>query len=80
MVIENFKPDCYSQIYDRLHTKGRMLPTGLIFVDSWANAKQNICFQLMQTHHPELFKQWISQWEDLIDFKIYPIEFNTNEL
>lgn len=80
MVIENFKPDCYSKIYDRLSKKGRMLPNGLFYINSWANAEYNMCFQLMQTNQPDLFEQWTSQWDDLMDFKIYPIDFNTDEL
>ncbi len=35
MVIETFFPDCKSKIYDRFHAKGRMLPDGLMYLNSW---------------------------------------------
>ncbi|MEJ0088818.1 MAG: DUF3303 family protein [Limisphaerales bacterium] len=35
MVIETFLPECKEKIYERFHAQGRMLPTGLIYLDSW---------------------------------------------
>ena len=35
MVIEIFMPGCKAKVYERLHQKGRMLPEGLVYIDSW---------------------------------------------
>jgi len=47
MVIEHFFPGCKDAIYERFHTKGRMLPEGLEYVDSWPTKEGDKCFQLM---------------------------------
>ena len=35
MVIENFKPGMTDQVYARFREKGRMLPDGVRYLDSW---------------------------------------------
>ena len=74
MIIEKYKPGCFEAIYERYNLKGRMLPKGLHYLNSWINKDNNICFQLMESNNPELFSKWLSNWEDLIDFEIYPID------
>ena len=74
MVIEKYKPGSFEAIYERHNLKGRMLPKGLHYLNSWINKDNNICFQLMESNNPELFSKWFSNWEDLIDFEIYPID------
>ena len=73
MIIENYKSGCFEAIYERYHLKGRMLPDGLYYLNSWVSKENNKCFQLMETNNPELFSIWFSYWEDLMDFEIYPI-------
>ena len=75
MVIEKFKEGALDAIYERFKTYGRQLPDGLYYIDSWLSAgtDADICFQLMATENPDLFKQWTSHWDDLTDFTIYPI-------
>jgi len=74
MVVEKFKPDSYDKVYTRFNSKGRMLPEGLFYLHSWVNKEKNICFQLMETNHENLFKIWMDQWKDLTDFEIFPID------
>ncbi len=74
MVVEYFKPNCFDKVYLRFQAKGRMIPDGLHYIDSWINQNQNICFQLMETNNEELFKVWTDNWKDLIDFEITPID------
>lgn len=74
MVVEKFKPGCFEKIYQRFDEKGRMLPVGLHYLNSWVNEKENICFQLMETNDEHLFQPWIEQWKDLTDFEIFPID------
>jgi len=65
MVIETFLPGRKSDVYERFHQKGRMLPDGLIYVDSWLEKDGNRCFQLMETNNPALFNVWFEHWKDL---------------
>ncbi len=73
MVIEKFKNHSARQVYRRAQEKGRMLPEGLHYVDSWVASNFNYCFQLMETENPRLFDNWIVQWEDLVDFEVIPV-------
>jgi hypothetical protein len=74
MVIETFAPGKRDLVYERFREKGRMLPEGLFYINSWVEAKGDRCFQLMETANPELFRAWTSAWEDLVTFEIVPLE------
>jgi len=74
IVIEKYKPGCFEAVYERYNLKGRMLPEGLHYLNSWVSKDKNICFQLMESNYLELFSKWFRTWEDLIDFEIYPID------
>ena len=74
MVIENFRPDKTDAVYKRFNDKGRMLPDGLQYLNSWRSIDGQKCFQLMEADKIELFDAWISHWNDLIDFEIIPVE------
>jgi hypothetical protein len=73
MVIETFRCGDPEPVYARFHAKGRMLPDGLLYVDSWLAADGQRCFQLMETCEPALFDEWIGRWSDLMDFEIIPL-------
>jgi hypothetical protein len=73
MVIEHFKNRDPAPIYARFRARGRMMPDGLSYVDSWIEATYDRCFQVMETDDPELFRTWTSQWDDLMDFEIIPV-------
>jgi hypothetical protein len=73
MVIETFKPGCKDHVYERFHKKGRMLPEGLAYLNSWLEKDGDRCFQLMETDNPSLFQQWIQGWHDLVRFEIIEI-------
>jgi hypothetical protein len=70
MVIETFVPGGKVKIYERFHQKGRMLPVGLTYIDSWLTADGERCFQLMETDDRALFAVWTEQWSDLVEFEI----------
>ena len=73
MVIERFKNGDTKLVYRRYQQKGRMLPEGLSYVESWVTADLGRCFQLMQCDEPRLFEQWVNEWQDLVDFEIIPV-------
>lgn len=70
MVIETFLPGCKDKIYERFHQKGRMLPEGLTYVNSWLEKDGARCFQLMETDDPSLFQAWLDEWKDLVAMEI----------
>jgi Protein of unknown function (DUF3303) len=74
MVIESFRPDGKELIYERFRQKGRMLPDGLRYIDSWLEKDGDRCFQLMETDSPELFEQWTAAWNDLVSFEVIELE------
>jgi Protein of unknown function (DUF3303) len=73
MVIERFKNRDAVPVYRRNLERGRMMPEGLRYVDSWVEPTYNRCFQLMECEDRELFQQWTVHWEDLVDFEIVPV-------
>jgi hypothetical protein len=73
MVVERYKPGAAVEIYRRAQQRGRLLPDGLEYLDSWVDLDFKTCFQLMRTENEELFQQWVSQWQDLVDFEIVPV-------
>ena len=73
MVIETFGPGCQPEIYKRFHARGRMLPDGLAYLNSWLEKDGARCFQLMETNDPSLFGVWIEQWKDLVSFEVIEI-------
>ena len=73
MVIETFLPGCKEKIYKRFHAQGRMLPEGLMYVNSWLEKDGDRCFQLMETDDQSLFNVWIEKWKDLTAFEVVEI-------
>jgi hypothetical protein len=71
IVIERFKDA--KAVYRRVREKGRMLPKGLKYVESWVETNYNRCFQLMECEDASLFQTWVIQWQDLVDFEIVPV-------
>lgn len=73
MVVEHYTrgPE---PVYARAAERGRMLPDGLRYLDSWVEAGTlDMCFQLMETDNPGLFDVWTDFWTDLVAFEIYPV-------
>ena len=56
MVIEQFNDGAAPEIYRRARDRGRQLPPGLEYVDSWVDLEYRRCFQLMSTEDPALFE------------------------
>lgn len=73
MVVEHIRPGGLEAVYERYRGRGRMLPDGLVFVDSWLVADGRRCFQLMRTDDYRLFAAWTARCSDLIDFEIVPL-------
>lgn len=70
MVIERFRNRDALSVYRRFRERGRMMPDGLRYLESWTEANFERCFQLMECDDPELLEQWTRHWEDLVEFEI----------
>jgi len=70
MVIESFAAGRLNDVYERFHSKGRMLPEGLHYIESWLSKDGRRCFQLMETEDPSLFGVWEKSWQDLVEFEV----------
>ena len=73
MVIEHFNPGAAPEIYRRARERGRQMPAGLEYIDSWVDLEFSRCFQLMRTDNAALFDAWIRAWSDLVRFEVIPV-------
>ena len=73
MVIEHFQPGKVKELYRRLDEKGRILPEGVKYINSWINEDITICFQVMESDSIDKLHEWISNWNDLVDFEVIPV-------
>ena len=73
MVIERFRDGDAAAVYRRFRERGRMLPDGLRYVESWTEADFGRCFQLMECEDPRLIEEWAARWEDLVEFEVTPV-------
>lgn len=72
MVVETFRQGA-APVYERAEKKGRMLPPGLTYVESWVDEGLGRCFQLMETDDPSLLDDWTKRWADLVEFEVVPV-------
>ena len=73
MVVERFRPNCMAAAYERFEAQGRLLPDGLVYVESWLAPNAEICFQLMQADNASQFAEWFARWNDLVEFELHEI-------
>ena len=73
MVIERFRGGDAAAVYRRFRERGRMLPDGLRYLESWTEVNFGRCFQLMECDDPRLFDEWTARWQDLVEFEVTPV-------
>jgi Protein of unknown function (DUF3303) len=73
MIIENFKNRNPVPVYRRFRQQGRLAPDGLQYVSSWVDEKLERCFQLMEAPDISYINEWIANWNDIVDFEVYPV-------
>jgi hypothetical protein len=73
MVIEKFHRERTLEMYKRFDERGRMLPEGVQYVNSWINEEVTICYQVMESPSREKILEWIGHWQDLVDFEVIPV-------
>jgi hypothetical protein len=74
MIIETFRDQDALPAYRRLKERGRGLPGGLTYVDSWVEASFGRCFQLMECDDLSLLQRWILGWHGAgVSFEVVPV-------
>lgn len=73
MVIERYHEGKAKMLYQRFSEKGRMMPEGVQYINSWINEEVTVCYQLMESDSIEGLQQWISNWSDIVDFEVIPV-------
>jgi hypothetical protein len=73
MIIERFKDQDPIPVYRRFRDRGRLAPEGLEYITSWVDEKLETCFQVMETVDRKLLDEWISNWNDIVEFEVYPV-------
>lgn len=73
MVIEHFG-EREEEIGERFRRKGRMLPDGVVYIDSWIDGAGKRCFQLMEAPDRAALDRWIDRWSDLVRFEVTPVK------
>ncbi len=58
MVIETFYSNKVKQLYERFTKKGRQLPEGVNYINSWIDKDIKICYQLMESEKEEKILEW----------------------
>lgn len=78
MIIEHFHANKIRELYDRFDKKGRMLPQGVHYIDSWIDENVEVCYQLMESSSLEKIEEWVNDWKEYADFQIIPV-INSSE-
>lgn len=73
MIIEKFHPGKLKEMYQRFDEKGRMLPKGVIYINSWIDENITTCYQVMESDSMEKLHKWTENWKDIVDFEIIPV-------
>ncbi len=71
MVIEHYKNK--EEVYRRFREKGRMMPEGVRYVNSWVAEDGNTCYQINEARSEALLQEWASNWNDVTDFEWIPV-------
>jgi len=73
MIIEHFRDGDARPVYGRFRDRGRLAPEGLEYVDSWVTDDLKVCYQVMRCDERALLDEWISHWNDIVDFEVIPV-------
>jgi hypothetical protein len=73
MIIENFKDRDPVPVYRRFRDHGRLAPEGLNYISSWVDENLERCFQLMEAADRKYLDEWIGNWDDVVEFEVYPV-------
>ena len=74
MIVESFKDQDAVPAYERFMKRGRSIPDGLRYIDSWVEPNFARCFQLMECDSLGPLQQWLLSWRGAgVSFEIVPV-------
>ncbi len=73
LVIENFRNHDPVPVYRRFLERGRLAPEGLEYIGSWITDDFSRCYQVMECADRSLLDAWLANWQDLIEFEVFPV-------
>ena len=73
MVVEKYRDGDPKPVYRRFREKGRMAPDGVRYVSSWVTTDFERCYQVMDCDDRAFLDEWISKWNDLVEFEVIPV-------
>lgn len=74
MIIEHFERNDMLPVSQRFQERGRGMPEGLRYLNSWIEPNFARCFQLMECDDLRLLQQWVLHWRDTgVTFEIIPV-------
>ena len=73
MVLEFFRNQDPVPVYRRFRDRGRLAPEGVRYISSWVTEDLERCFQVMDADSRELLDEWLANWNDLVEFEVYPV-------
>ena len=73
MIIERFRGGDPQPVYRRFRDRGRLAPEGLTYVTSWVTGDLTRCYQVMECDDRRLLEEWMSHWQDLVEFEVIPV-------
>lgn len=73
MIIERYRGGNARPVYERFREKGRLAPEGLEYIGSWITGDLKVCYQVMQCDDRSLLEEWMSHWNDIVDFEVIPV-------
>jgi hypothetical protein len=71
MVVEHFRDA--AAVYRRFRDSGRLAPEGSRYVSSWVDENLQRCYQLMETGDRKLLDEWMSRWDDIVEFEVHAV-------
>lgn len=73
MIIERFYPEKIKELYAKFDRDGRLLPVGVVYINSWIDESVSTCYQVMESDAPEKLDEWIVHWKEFAGFEIIPV-------
>ena len=73
MVIERYRNGDPVPVYRRFRQQGLLMPAGVEYRGSWITEDLGRCYQVMECGDRTLLDQWISNWDDIVDFEVVPV-------
>jgi Domain of unknown function (DUF3303) len=73
MVVEHYRGGDAAPVYRRFRERGRLMPDGVRYVNSWVTRDLAHCFQVMEYDDRTSLDRWMAHWSDLVEFEVIPV-------